>query len=56
MRNLIGDDMRQVPGLLGEDDTLVHLYGKTEVRKGRKMGHYTRISPLLENGESAKLA
>ncbi|OCO98026.1 MULTISPECIES: 5-(carboxyamino)imidazole ribonucleotide synthase [unclassified Ensifer] len=43
MRNLIGNDLNDVPALLAEDDVLVHLYGKTEARPGRKMGHVTRL-------------
>ncbi|HEV7321735.1 MAG TPA: 5-(carboxyamino)imidazole ribonucleotide synthase [Ensifer sp.] len=43
MQNLIGDDLDAVPALLAEDDVLVHLYGKTEARAGRKMGHATRL-------------
>ena len=43
MRNLIGDDVESVPALLEQPRTLVHLYGKTEVRPGRKMGHATRL-------------
>lgn len=44
MQNLIGDDVARVPELLLQPDTLVHLYGKREVRSGRKMGHVTRLS------------
>ncbi len=44
MENLIGDDIDLVPVLLAEPDVAVHLYGKSEVRPGRKMGHFTRIS------------
>ena len=44
MENLIGDDVERVPELLEEPDTVVHLYGKAEVRPGRKMGHFTRLS------------
>ncbi|OWZ92451.1 5-(carboxyamino)imidazole ribonucleotide synthase [Sinorhizobium sp. LM21] len=43
MQNLIGDDLDTVPAWLAEDDVLVHLYGKTEARAGRKMGHVTRL-------------
>ncbi len=43
MRNLIGDDVNQLPDLLAEPGAHVHLYGKTEVRKGRKMGHVTYL-------------
>jgi 5-(carboxyamino)imidazole ribonucleotide synthase len=45
MENLIGNDMDSVPGLLGEPNIHLHLYGKHEVRPGRKMGHVTRITP-----------
>lgn len=41
MRNLIGDDINDVPGWLAEPNALVHLYGKSEARPGRKMGHVT---------------
>ena len=43
MQNLIGDDVNQVPSLLAEPGAHVHLYGKTEARPGRKMGHVTRV-------------
>ncbi len=43
MTNLIGDDMNDVPEWLSKNDCLVHLYGKTEARAGRKMGHVTRL-------------
>lgn len=43
MENLIGDDMERVPNLAKESDTALHLYGKAEVKPGRKMGHVNRI-------------
>lgn len=43
MENLIGDDMDRVPALLAAPDTQLHLYGKAEVKPGRKMGHANRI-------------
>ncbi|MFE3839346.1 5-(carboxyamino)imidazole ribonucleotide synthase [Pseudogemmobacter sonorensis] len=43
MENLIGDDIDRLPALLRAPDTSVHLYGKTEARPGRKMGHVNRI-------------
>ena len=46
MENLIGDDMDKLPDLQRQADTLIHLYGKSETRPGRKMGHVTQISPL----------
>jgi 5-(carboxyamino)imidazole ribonucleotide synthase len=45
MTNLIGADVEQWRSLAAEPATAVHLYGKAEARPGRKMGHYTRISP-----------
>ncbi|WP_454286109.1 5-(carboxyamino)imidazole ribonucleotide synthase [Rhizobium arsenicireducens] len=43
MTNLIGDDLDDVPAWLAKPDVLVHLYGKTEARPGRKMGHVTEL-------------
>ncbi|MFC5386936.1 5-(carboxyamino)imidazole ribonucleotide synthase [Aquamicrobium segne] len=43
MENLIGDDVARLPELVAETDIMVHLYGKTQARAGRKMGHFTRI-------------
>ena len=43
MENLIGDDVGTVPALARERATQIHLYGKTEVKPGRKMGHVNRI-------------
>ncbi len=45
MKNLIGDEVDDWPRLLAEPGARVHLYGKPEVRPGRKMGHVTRLSP-----------
>jgi 5-(carboxyamino)imidazole ribonucleotide synthase len=41
MTNLIGDDVNRWPQLLEDPQACVHLYGKTEARPGRKMGHVT---------------
>ncbi len=43
MTNLIGDDILDLPGWLKKKDVFVHLYGKTESRPGRKMGHVTEL-------------
>ncbi|WP_179380184.1 5-(carboxyamino)imidazole ribonucleotide synthase [Jannaschia marina] len=43
MENLIGDDMDRLPELLSRSAAQVHLYGKAEVRSGRKMGHVNHI-------------
>ena len=45
MENLIGDDMKKVPGIAREAGAALHLYGKAEVKPGRKMGHVNRIAP-----------
>ncbi|MEC7237693.1 MAG: 5-(carboxyamino)imidazole ribonucleotide synthase, partial [Pseudomonadota bacterium] len=42
MDNLLGQHMKDVPELLSEAGTHLHLYGKPEARKDRKMGHVTR--------------
>ncbi|WP_170524996.1 5-(carboxyamino)imidazole ribonucleotide synthase [Ruegeria arenilitoris] len=43
MENLIGEDMDRVPELAQQRDVALHLYGKAEVKPGRKMGHFNRI-------------
>ncbi|MCL3881266.1 5-(carboxyamino)imidazole ribonucleotide synthase [Marivita sp. GX14005] len=43
MENLIGDDMNRVPELARSADCALHLYGKSEVKPGRKMGHVNFI-------------
>ena len=43
MENLIGEDMARVPDLARERNLSIHLYGKAEVKPGRKMGHVNRI-------------
>jgi 5-(carboxyamino)imidazole ribonucleotide synthase len=43
MENLIGDDVARVPAILAEPGARLHLYGKTETRPGRKMGHVNRV-------------
>jgi 5-(carboxyamino)imidazole ribonucleotide synthase len=48
MENLIGSDIYNVAELAGEPNAVLHLYGKSEARPGRKMGHVTRISAQTE--------
>lgn len=43
MENLIGDDVARVADLRSEP-LAIHLYGKAEVKPGRKMGHVNRIT------------
>lgn len=45
MTNLIGPEVERWRDLAAEADVALHLYGKREARSGRKMGHFTRISP-----------
>lgn len=45
MENLIGRDVDRVASLAAQPGLVLHLYGKDEVREGRKMGHFTRITP-----------
>ena len=44
MQNLIGDDILALESWALEEDVFIHLYGKTEPRPGRKMGHITRLT------------
>jgi 5-(carboxyamino)imidazole ribonucleotide synthase len=42
MTNLIGAEIASASALT---DAAVHVYGKSEARPGRKMGHVTRLAP-----------
>lgn len=48
MENLIGDDMDRVPEIAREANASLHLYGKVDVKAGRKMGHVNRIVPAAK--------
>ncbi len=43
MLNLLGDEIEAWPKFSAEPETRVHLYGKREIKPGRKMGHVNRI-------------
>jgi 5-(carboxyamino)imidazole ribonucleotide synthase len=45
MKNLLGKDVEKWRDALNDPTTKLHLYGKTEVQPGRKMGHVTRLIP-----------
>jgi 5-(carboxyamino)imidazole ribonucleotide synthase len=45
MRNLIGEEAAEWRQILAEPNLSLHLYGKMEVRPGRKMGHVTKVTP-----------
>jgi 5-(carboxyamino)imidazole ribonucleotide synthase len=46
MDNLLGAAVDGWLGLLSEPGARVHLYGKREIRPGRKLGHVTRLMKL----------
>lgn len=43
MLNLIGEDVNQTNKFAAKPKHFIHLYGKSEIRAGRKMGHVNRI-------------
>jgi 5-(carboxyamino)imidazole ribonucleotide synthase len=43
MDNLLGAEVERWPTLLAEPGARLHLYGKSAVRPGRKLGHVTRL-------------
>jgi 5-(carboxyamino)imidazole ribonucleotide synthase len=45
MTNLIGRDVAKWPEALDDPQARLHLYGKSKVQAGRKMGHVTRLFP-----------
>jgi len=55
MKNLIGDDARDWRALAADPAVHLHLYGKSEIRAGRKMGHVTRLFPLGSNPDGGKI-
>lgn len=48
MENLIGDDVLRWREITAEPNACLHLYGKSEARPGRKMGHVNRIFPFSQ--------
>ena len=45
MDNLVGEEAADWAQILAQEGAHLHLYGKAEIRQGRKMGHVTRIFP-----------
>jgi 5-(carboxyamino)imidazole ribonucleotide synthase len=43
MENLIGDDLDRLDDLTRDPNVALHLYGKSQVKPGRKMGHLNRV-------------
>jgi 5-(carboxyamino)imidazole ribonucleotide synthase len=57
MVNLLGDAWENGQpdwaALLSDPDVKLHLYGKSEVRPGRKMGHFCVLKPSVEEAVAA---
>lgn len=53
MLNLIGDDALRWADYIADPSAHLHLYGKEEVRPGRKMGHVTMLRPRSALGSCA---
>ncbi|WP_337997200.1 5-(carboxyamino)imidazole ribonucleotide synthase [Oleispirillum naphthae] len=49
MKNLLGRSIENWDSILSDPKAKLHLYGKTEAREGRKMGHVTRVFPRWKN-------
>ncbi len=47
MLNLIGDDINNIADHYCENGACIHLYGKSEAKDGRKMGHITFLKEQL---------
>lgn len=45
MTNLLGDEINRWAELAAEPRVHIHLYGKADARRGRKMGHFNRVTP-----------
>jgi 5-(carboxyamino)imidazole ribonucleotide synthase len=53
MQNLIGSDIVRVPELAREPTASLYVYGKREMRPGRKMGHVTRLGACRSGREAS---
>ena len=47
MTNLIGADAARASELAALENTHIHLYGKSDAREGRKMGHINQVAPKV---------
>jgi len=43
MTNILGDEIKKLDKFVNDGKSAVHLYGKEEIKLGRKMGHINRI-------------
>ena len=46
MTNLIGEDINNWKIYADKPNAQIHIYGKSEIRQGRKMGHVTELTRL----------
>ena len=46
MKNLIGEDVNQAENYAQQENAHIHLYGKADIKPGRKMGHINLLYPL----------
>ncbi|SEK26584.1 5-(carboxyamino)imidazole ribonucleotide synthase [Pacificibacter marinus] len=44
MLNLIGNDVDRIPEFAKDGSVAIHMYGKADVKPGRKMGHVNKIT------------
>uniref|UniRef100_A0A2A4Z592 N5-carboxyaminoimidazole ribonucleotide synthase n=1 Tax=OCS116 cluster bacterium TaxID=2030921 RepID=A0A2A4Z592_9PROT len=51
MKNLIGDDVMQAADYAKQPNAHIHLYGKLDIKPGRKMGHINLLYPLGQLNE-----
>ena len=52
MLNLIGDEVKNIDQYIEDDFSNIHLYGKKQIKSGRKMGHITILTPkTIKNKE-----
>jgi 5-(carboxyamino)imidazole ribonucleotide synthase len=52
MINLLGNDVAKIAKWYKKENACVHLYGKSEIKDGRKMGHVTILKPIRRRTSS----
>lgn len=53
MTNLLGDETSAWPAVVANPASHLHLYGKTDAKPGRKMGHVTTLKPIGGSTDNA---
>ena len=54
MINLIGRDVTKIAKWYKTENACVHLYGKSEIKDGRKMGHVTILKPITASRKKSR--